>query len=101
MFEIAKYIRNITTNIFIKFIILILKTNIKIATTIKKKTKTIFKIYLFFLFIVSINNIENFFYLFLINKNKIILQYKITKVIYKITSNKILNINNIINKILK
>ncbi len=56
---------------------------------------------MYFFFIISINNVEDFFYLFLINKDKIILQHKIIKAIYKTTLNKILNIINIINKILK
>ncbi len=47
------------------------------------------------------NNIKNFIYLILINNNKIILKHKLTKAIYKTTLNKILKINNIINRVLK
>jgi len=53
------------------------------------------------LFVELINNIKDFFYLFLINKSEIILQCKIIKTIYKTTLNKTLNINNIINRIFK
>jgi len=51
--------------------------------------------------IVSINNIEDLFYLLLINKDKIVLQYKIIKAIYKTTLNKILEINNITNRVFR
>jgi len=78
-----------------------LKTNIKIVTIAKNKTKIIFQIYFSFLSIVSINNIKSFIYLILINNNKIVLKRKITKATYKAILDKILEINDIINRALK
>jgi len=80
---------------------LLLRTNTKIVTTIENKTKIIFCVYFLSLSIVSIDNIKKFSYLFLIkNKNKKLKQ-KIIKATHKVALNKILKINNIINRALR
>lgn len=85
------------TNIFIEFTILSLKINAIVITIIKNKTKTIFRGYFSSLSIVSIDNLERFFYLILIENSKTISKYKIIITIYKTALDKILEIKKITN----
>jgi len=87
----------VLTNIFIKFTILSLKINAIVTTTIKNKTKTIFRVYFSSLSIVSIDNLERFFYLISIKNSKTISKYKIIIAIYKTALDKILKIKKITN----
>jgi hypothetical protein len=82
----------------IKFIILLLRINISIATTIKNKIKTMFR---FFFFIILVNNLNEFSYLISIKDNKIMSKRKVIRAMHKTTSNKILKINNVINCVLQ
>lgn len=102
LFEIAKQIRNIIVEILIESTILLLKIDINnIAITIENKIETIFLTYFSFLLTILIDNLKKFLYLLLIEENKIILKCKTIKAIYKTSSNKILEINNIISLVLQ
>ncbi len=80
----------------IKFIILLLRINTNIATTIKNKIETIIRFF-FSLFTILINDFNKVFYLIFMKDNKIMLKSEVIKVIHKITFNKTLKINKIIN----
>lgn len=86
-----------STNIFIEFTILSLKINAIVITIIKYKTKTIFRVYFSSLSIVSIDNLERFFYLISIENSKTISKYKIIITIYKTALDKISEIKKITN----
>ena len=60
-----------------------------------------FEICFLFSSIISINNIKNSFYSLLIDDKKTIINCNIIKIVYKINSNKMLKINEIINKTLR
>ncbi len=81
----------------IKFIILLLQINTNIATITKNKINIIFYFNFFSLFIILINDLNKFSYLIFIKDDKTMLKRKVIKVMHKITSNKTLEINNVIN----
>jgi len=56
-----------------------------------------FRFYFTFLSTILVNNLNKFFYLISIEENKIMLKRKVIKAIYRIISNKILEINDVIN----
>jgi len=56
-----------------------------------------FRFYFTSLSTILVNNLNKFFYLISIEDNKIILKRKVIRAIHRITSNKILEINDVIN----
>ena len=60
-----------------------------------------FEIYFLFLSIIFVNDIEKSVYFLLINDDKTLTRRKIIKIVYKINLNKILKVNEIINKALQ
>ncbi len=85
----------------IKFTILLLRINTNIATTTKNKIKTIFRFYFFSLSTILVNNLNKFFYLIFIKDDKIMSKRKVIKAMHKTTFNKILEINDVINRTLR
>jgi len=60
-----------------------------------------FKFYFSFLFTILVDNLNEFSYSTSIEDNEIVSKRKVIKAMHKITSNKILKINNIINYALR
>ena len=73
----------------------------KLTIKTQNKIKIMFKIHFSSSSIIFINNIEKFFYSSSADDEKTITNHKIIKVVYKINSNKMLEINEIINKTLQ
>ena len=78
-----------------------LKTRENIVATTQNKIKIIFKIYFSFLSIVFINDIEKFVYFSSTEDDETMTRCEIIKIVYKISLNKALKINEIINKTLQ
>ena len=72
-----------------------------VVATTQNKVEIIFKIYFFFLSIILINDIEKFVYFSSTNDDKMITRRETIKVVYKINSNKMSKVNEIINKALR
>ena len=82
-------------------IILSLKKWNKIIIKTHEKVEVIFKIYFLSSSVVSTNNIKKSFYSLSTNDEKTMTNRKLIKVIHKIDINKILKVNEIINRALK
>ena len=78
-----------------------LKKCYELTIKTQNKIKIIFKIHFLSSSIISINDIEKFFYSSSADDEKAMTNYKIIKIIYKIDLNKISEINKIINKTLR
>ena len=78
-----------------------LKTRENVAATTQNKVEIMFKIHFSFSSIVFMNNIEKFIYSLSTDDEETMTRRKIIKIVYKINSNKILKINEIINKTLQ
>ena len=100
-FEIAKWIRKAKREIILQMIISLLKTRENVVATTQNKIEIIFKIYFSFSSIVVMNNIKRFVYFSSIKNDKTMTRREIIKVVYKINSNKVSKINEIINKMLR
>ena len=71
-------------------IILLLKKRYKLTIKTQNKIKIMFKIHFSFSSIISINDIEEFFYSSSVNDEKTMTSREIIKVVYKIDLNKTL-----------
>ena len=78
-----------------------LKKHRRLTIKAQNKIEIMFKIHFLFSSIISMNDIEEFFYSSSINDEKTMTNRKIIKIVYKINSNKTLKINKIINKVLR
>ena len=78
-----------------------LKTRENVAVTTQNKVEIIFKIHFSFSLIVFMNDIEKFVYFLSTENDETITRREIIKIVYKINSNKMLKINEIINKALR
>ena len=78
-----------------------LKTRENVVITTQNKIEIIFKIHFLFLSIVFMNDIEKFICFSSTDDDKIMIRREIIKVVYKINLNKMLKINEIINKTLQ
>ena len=84
-----------------QIIISSLKRREKLIVITQNKIKIIFIIYFLFSSTMLIKNIEKFNYFSLIDDEASMTRREIMKIIYKINSNKIFEINKIINKALQ
>ena len=82
-------------------IISLLKTRENIVATTQNKVNFIFKIHFLFSSTVFMNDIERFVYFSSINDDETMTHREIIKIVYKINSNKVSKINEIINKTLR
>ena len=73
----------------------------KLTIKTQNKIEIIFKIHFSFSSIISINDIEEFFYSSSADDEKTMTNYKIIKIVYKVNLNKTLKIYKIINKALQ
>ena len=71
-----------------------------VAATTQNKIKIMFKIHFPFSSIIFINDIEKYVYFLLIKNDETMTRCEIMKIVYKINLNKMLKINEIINKAL-
>ena len=78
-----------------------LKTRENVAAMTQNKVKIIFEIYFSSLSIVFMNDIDKFIYFLSIDDDEIMTRREIMKIVYKINLNKMLKINEIINKALR
>ena len=100
-FEIAKWIKKAKKKIISQTIILSLKTRENVVAMTQNKVEIMFKIHFSFSSIVFMNDIEKFVYSSSTKNDETMTRHKIMKVIYKINLNKMLKINEIINKTLR
>ena len=78
-----------------------LKKREKLIITAQNKIKIMFKIYFSFSLIMFMKNVAKFDYSSSINDETSITRREIMKIIYKVNSNKIFEINEIINRTLR
>ena len=100
-FEIAKWVRKAKKEIILQTIILLLKTREDVAATTQNKVEIMFEIHFLFSSIVFMNDIEKFVYSSSADDDETMTRREVMKVVYKISSNKVLKINEIINKTLR
>ena len=101
LYAIAKWIRNFVTTTNTKTTIFQLSNENVVVTTIKKKTKLLFKIHFSFSFTMILNDIVNFDDVDLIFDNESLKSKEIKRAIKKTISNKISNFNDISNKVIR
>ena len=82
-------------------IFLLLKTRENVVATTQNKIKIMFEIHSSFSSIIFMNDIEKFIYFSSTDDDETITCREIMKIVYKINLNKILKINEIINKTLR
>ena len=78
-----------------------MKTREDVVVTTQNKVEIMFEIYFLFSSIVFMNDIEKFIYFPSIKNDETMKRREIIKIVYKINSNKMLKINEIINKALR
>ena len=100
-FEIAKWVRKTEREIISQTIISSLKTRENVVATAQNKIEIMFKIHFSSLSIVFMNDIERFVYLSSTDDDETMTCREIMKIVYKINSNKMSKINEIINKALR
>ena len=77
-----------------------MKTRENIAAITQNKIKIMFKTYFLFSSIIFMNDIKNFIYFSLTDNDETMTRREIMKIVYKIDLNKMLKVNEIINKTL-
>ena len=82
-------------------IILLLKTRESVVAITQNKVKIIFEIHFSSSSIVFMNDIEKYVYFSSTDDDETMTRRKMMKIVYKINSNKMLKINEIINKTLR
>ena len=82
-------------------IISLLKKREKLIIITQNKIEIMFETHFLFLSIMFMKNVIKFDYFSSINDETSMTRYEIMKIIYKINSNKIFKINEIINKVLR
>ena len=78
-----------------------LKTRENIVAMTQNKVEIMFKIHFSFSSIIFMNDIEKFVYFSSTNDDETVTRREIIKIVYKINSNKMSKINEIINKALR
>ena len=101
LYAIAKWIRNFVTTTNTKTTIFQLSNENVVVTTTKKKTKLLFKTYFFSSFTVILNDIVNFDYVNFILDDESLTSKKIRRAIKKMISNKTLNSNDLLNRMIR
>ena len=100
LYTIAKWVKNFVTIINTKTTIFQLSNKNVVVTTIKKKTKLLFKIHFSSFFTIILNDIINFDYVNFILDDKSLTNIAIRRAIKKKISNKTSNFNNISNRVI-
>ena len=78
-----------------------LKTRENVAVTTQNKIQVMFKIHFSFSLIIFINDIKKFVYFSSTDDDETITRREIIKIVYKINSNKVSKVNEIINRTLQ
>ena len=78
-----------------------MKTRENVAATTQNKVEIMFKIHFSFSSIVFMNDIKKFIYFLSTNDDETMTRREIIKIVYKVNSNKMSKINEIINKTLR
>ena len=100
-FEIAKWVKETKKEIISQTIISSLKTRENVAATTQNKVKIMFEIHFSFSSIIFMNDIEKFIYFSSTDDDETVTRREIIKIVYKINLNKMLKVNEIINKTLR